>query len=173
MITSYNRIHIFISSLHLSLWTAALVTFNEEEGSLLQLVFFACFIFFRRMLHTSCFTCRWSFTPHFTSTFFFESIPFFVSHLRVFRIESVWARSLAPSLTRQGRSFSFVRFASTLCFRLHFFVCFARHGRPLCKRKVAAGLDPSFLPKKCTQMSYILPQDHGFLEWFKIYNFNV
>ena len=68
MLYNDNQLHhlhtyIYISSLHLSLWTAAWVTFNEVVFN------WSCFL-----LHIlECFTRQWSFNPHPSNRFLFRS----------------------------------------------------------------------------------------------------
>ena len=103
-----NNTHIlFISSLHLSLNTAALVTFNdEEEGSLLlQLDFFSCFIF------SGFFARQWSFT------YYIHWIESFVSHLRAWDWVCSSECASASMVVRGCASlvFLFVSNSSPLC----------------------------------------------------------
>ena len=83
-------------------------------------------------LNASCFTChKWSFTLHVTHPSNWVSC---LPH--ELRIESSISRALARQWSFAGAPFFVFRFISK-------FVCFARQGRSLCKRKLATGFDPS------------------------------
>ena len=140
MITSYIIYTLILYSLHLSLWPAALVTFNEED---LQLPLFLAATPFSWMLHVSRVMVVHS--ACYTS---FELSILFTLELRI-------KSSIASALGRQW-SFAGVPFFVRLQIRVS--LSFLSLAKEVWRRDSI----PSFV-RKNVQKSYILPQDHGVL----------
>ena len=139
---STHSIYFFSPSL---LVTAALLTFNEEGGSSTGLV--TCLIF----LGCFCFVRQWSFSshPHPLNQFLFSFLGLRLIFVFRFGARSrvKWSFAGAPVLCL----FVFL----LLQIRLFFL---ARQWSSVQKKELAAGLDPSDLPRKCTRNRAFSPK---------------